>query len=91
MDLLGLNISIYELEGQSKHDHDRAYYVITTGDRCRTGIEKNEMATNIYAPFMKGLTDCAVYGDVLVCTADELESDEQQGASASCCEPLSRD
>lgn len=75
--LLGLNISIYELEGQSKHDRNRAYYVVTAAYSGQTGPEKNELATNIYAPFMKGLTDRVVYGDVLVCTVDELDPDKK--------------
>ncbi|HEV2326480.1 MAG TPA: hypothetical protein VGS10_21255 [Terracidiphilus sp.] len=78
VNLLGRSISIYELEGQSRHDHERAYYVVTSRNAQKAGREKNDTATSIYAPFMKGLTDRVVYGNILVCTVDELESNELQ-------------
>lgn len=77
INLLGTNISIYELAGRSRDDHDKAYYIVTTGKTREPGRDENEVATNIYAPFMKGLTDREVYGSVLVCTIDELESSHE--------------
>lgn len=74
VNFLGPNISIYELEGQSRQDRERAFYVVTTGLTGKSGVRKNETATSIYAPHMKGLADSAVYGDALICTFDELGS-----------------
>lgn len=38
------------------------------------GVGSFPQAKSIYAPFMKGVTDRAVYGKILICTVDELES-----------------
>ena len=76
VNVLGANISIYELTAQSKHGRDRASYVVTSRSTARIAHEKNQTVSNIYAPFMKGLTDRVVYGNALLCMADELEPSE---------------
>jgi hypothetical protein len=75
IELMGTQLSIYELESTTPDRLcDRAYYIVAIRNAREKGLDRNQAASNIYAPSMKGLVDRSVYGRALVCKLAELES-----------------